>query len=132
MFRSFGADIDNVVWEFDRFAQGEHPCFSGRNNTPLVKFDGSKNCKDMRFKDTSQRGFFVRPTDEMNEAVFVTGSTDRVPNDEVNMIDDEEHTVIRDHLDIYQTLIEGCKKYGAMAISEDYQSWKASPKHAQT
>jgi len=43
VFNSFWEDIDNVVYEFNNFCAGEHPCFNGRNGTPLVKMDGSKN-----------------------------------------------------------------------------------------
>ena len=53
VFNSFGSELDNVVYEFNKFCSGEHPCFNGRNNTPLVKIDGSKNQKDMRFRDPS-------------------------------------------------------------------------------
>lgn len=49
VFRTFGSDHTNFVYEFNRFCNGEHPAFNGRNNTALVKFDGSKNCKDLRF-----------------------------------------------------------------------------------
>ena len=48
IFRSFGTELDPVIWEYNKFCSGEHPCFNGRNNTPLVKLDGSKNSKDMR------------------------------------------------------------------------------------
>lgn len=49
VFRTFGQDLDEVVFEFDKFCSGEHPCFNGRNNMPLVKMDGAKNTKDFRF-----------------------------------------------------------------------------------
>ena len=48
LFRTFGVDLENVVYEFNRFCNGDHPCFNGRNNTPAVKMDGSKNSKDFR------------------------------------------------------------------------------------
>ena len=51
VFRTFGDDLDKVKWEFNRFCDGNHPCFSGRNGTPMIKFDGSKGTKDMRMKD---------------------------------------------------------------------------------
>ena len=47
-FRTFGSDLDKVVWEFNQFCSGNHPCYSGRNGTPLIKCDGSKNTKDLR------------------------------------------------------------------------------------
>jgi len=49
VFRTFGSDHKNFIYEFNRFCEGEHPAFNGRNNSPLVKFDGSKNCKELRF-----------------------------------------------------------------------------------
>ena len=63
--------------------------------------------------------------DELSETTMVTGSYQRFEKDQINMIDDEEHTVIRDPLDIYQTVLENCKKYGSMCIREDYPGWKA-------
>ena len=50
VFNSFGSELDNCVYEFNKFCQGEHPCFNGRNNTPHVKIDGTKNSKDLRFR----------------------------------------------------------------------------------
>ena len=47
-FRTFGQDLPLVTWEFNQFCIGNHPCFSGRNSTPLIKFDGSKATKDLR------------------------------------------------------------------------------------
>ena len=49
-FRTFGVELEDVIYEYDKFCRGEHPCFNGRNNMPLVKMDGSKNSKDFRFK----------------------------------------------------------------------------------
>lgn len=48
LFRTFGGDLGNTVFEYNRFCNGEHPCYSGRGGTPLVKFDGSKGTKDLR------------------------------------------------------------------------------------
>ena len=54
MFRSFDQDLNLVTYEFDKFCNGEHPCYNGTNGAPLVKFDGSKQNKDYRFKDPNQ------------------------------------------------------------------------------
>ena len=43
VFNTFGNDMPDVVYEFNKFCSGEHPCFNGRNGSPLVKMDGSKN-----------------------------------------------------------------------------------------
>lgn len=34
VFRTFGHDFENVIYEFNKFCSGEHPCFNGKNNTP--------------------------------------------------------------------------------------------------
>ena len=128
VFRSFGTELDNVVWEYNRFCSGEHPCFNGRNNTPLVKFDGNKNSKDMRIKDPHQRGVFYRPGDNINESIMVTGEHERCETmAQLNMVEESDETaVIRDHLEIFQTLIETFKKHGSMSMSEDYAAWRDS------
>lgn len=51
VFRTFGEDIHNAIYEFNMFCNGDHPCFSGRGGTPLVKFDGSKGTRDLRIKE---------------------------------------------------------------------------------
>ena len=40
-FRTFGQDLSDVIWEFNEFSNGNHPCFNGKNGTPLIKFDGT-------------------------------------------------------------------------------------------
>lgn len=43
------------------------------------------------------------------------------------MIDtDGDNQVLRDHLDIFQTILENFKKYGSMAIQDDYPAWNKS------
>jgi len=127
VFRTFGVDLDNAIFEFNKFCAGEHPCFNGRNNTPLVKFDGSKNSKDMRFKIPEQKGTIYRGSEEVNDTIMVLGEHERVPLiTDVNMIDEDENEVIRDHLEIYQTMLEQLKKNSTMGINEDYPAWKAA------
>ena len=40
------------------------------------------------------------------------------------MIDEDDNEVIRDHLDIFQTILEQLKKNSTMAIQDDYPGWK--------
>ena len=103
VFRSFGTELDPVIWEYNKFCSGEHPCFNGRNNTPLVKLDGSKNSKDMRIKNPCQKAIFYRFGDGINESTMVTGNTERKPSlHEINQIEEDDDTcIIRDHLDIF-------------------------------
>ena len=51
VFRTFGSDLENVVLEFNKFCQGEHPCFNGKNGTPNFRMDGHSHSKDFRFKN---------------------------------------------------------------------------------
>ena len=71
-----------------------------------------------------------RTGDGINEVIQVNGKHQRNPSldyGHLNMIDDSENTyVIRDHLQQFQTNLETLKKFGSMAVSEDYPSWKAS------
>jgi hypothetical protein len=128
-FRTFGGDLDNTLYEFDRFCQGEHPCFNGRNSMPSVKMDGAKGAKDFRLRAPhEQRALLYRLGEGLNETVLVQSATHtRVPTrDEINQIDPDEHTLTRDHLDIHQTVLEVLKKYAVMGIQEDFPAYRAS------
>lgn len=48
VFRTFGQDTGDVIFEFNKFCAGTHPCYNGRGGTPLVKFDGSKGNRDLK------------------------------------------------------------------------------------
>jgi hypothetical protein len=102
-FRTFGHELENVIYEFNMFCNGEHPCFNGRNGTPIVKFDGGKNAKDYRFKEPAQQATMYRAGEGLNETIMVTGPHSRVAKlTDLNMIDTDGDTqVIRDHLEIF-------------------------------
>lgn len=78
VFRTFGSDIDNVLWEFNKFCSGEHPCFNGKNGTTLVKFDGTQGTRDLRIVDRHQKGLYYRYGSEVYESELVTGTLSRV------------------------------------------------------
>jgi hypothetical protein len=126
-FRTFGTDLDDVVYEFDKFCKGEHPCFNGRNNMPLVKMDGSKNSKDFRFKSDEQHCSIYRKSSELKETVMIQGPHPRCKDHcAVNMMEGEDVEIYKDHLEIHQTMLEILKKYGAVAVSDDYESWNSA------
>lgn len=77
-FRTFGKDIKNIVWEFNQFCSGQHPCYSGRNGTPMIKFDGSKGTKDLRIREESQKGMFFRFSDDLADSKFISGTFNRM------------------------------------------------------
>ena len=102
-FETFGSELDNVVYEYNKFCSGDHPCFNGRNGMPLVKFDGSKNQKDFRIRDPSQNIAYYRTGEAVSENIQVTGRHEYVRDateySHINMIDEDEDTwVVRDHL----------------------------------
>lgn len=53
VFRTFGEDIPNIVYEFNQFCDGRHPSFNGVEGLPLIKFDGTNGTKDMRIRENS-------------------------------------------------------------------------------
>lgn len=71
VFRTFGQELDKIEWEFNRFCNGLHPCFSGRNGTPLIRFDGSKGTKDLRIRDMQQKGLYYRLSNELQDTRFL-------------------------------------------------------------
>jgi hypothetical protein len=78
LFRTFGADLLNTVFEFNKFCNGEHPCYSGKGGTPLVKFDGSKGTKDLRISHRNQKALFYRGGADILTTKLVTGTLKRV------------------------------------------------------
>lgn len=129
VFRTFGTDLNKTLFEFNKFCDGQHPCFNGRNNTPLVKFDGTKATKDLRINKPEQKGCYYRPGSDLKDSILVTGTHDRVTdmldlNLQADQIDDVN--VHKEAIDAYQAVVETLKKSPSMAIYEDYPNWKAN------
>jgi len=104
VFRQFGSrEVENICYEWNRFCAGEHPAFNGRNNQPLVKFDGSKNCKELRFRSPCQTGMMYRQNStDAGDIMMVTGNHQRVELiTDLNLIQDEEVQIHRESLDIF-------------------------------
>ena len=106
VFRTFGSDIDNVVFEFNKFCNGVHPCYSSSGGAVPVKFDGSKGTKDLRIKDRHQNGLNYRYGEDIKHTTMVTGTLKRViakPDDLAagydSMIDDGSIHLYNDPID---------------------------------
>jgi len=54
-----------------------HPCFSGRNGTPLIRFDGSKGTKDLRIRNDLQKALFFRLSNEIQDTRMLQGTYER-------------------------------------------------------
>lgn len=140
VFRTFGKCLNKVVWEFNKFCSGTHPCYSGRNGTPLIKFDGSKNAKDLRLRDPAQMGFFVRGSSEARDTKLVQGTFDRPDmhlEDEGQIrdaLDDDKYEDCTFHgetIQQYSAMLDALKKFSSMAISDDYSNWKENDFHRE-
>ncbi len=75
MFRSFGEDLPLVIKEFNKFCLGEHPCYNGRNNFSLARFDGSKGSKNFIINPNCT-GLIYR-THSLTETLFIAGTLER-------------------------------------------------------
>eukprot|EP00347_Sterkiella_histriomuscorum_P008273 403345711 len=130
VFRTFGQDLNNVIFEFNKFCNGDHPCYSGRGGTPQVKFEGSKNTKDLRIKERSQKGLYYRDGTEINQSALVTGTLKRTNKDDnINDfysgdIEEGSVNVYRDPIDQYVSILETLKKRSTMAIQDDFEQWQ--------
>mmetsp|Transcript_25410 Transcript_25410/g.19146 ORF Transcript_25410/g.19146 Transcript_25410/m.19146 type:complete len:154 (+) Transcript_25410:691-1152(+) len=120
IFRTFGTDIENAIYEFDLFCKGDHPCYSGRGGTPLVKFDGSKGTKDLSIRDRSQKALYYRYLND--RSALVTGTLNRLSHEEnlheAYSGDIEEGSVVvkEDPIEQFLQMMEVLKKKSTMAI----------------
>lgn len=81
VFRTFGTDLENVVWEFNKYCSGEHICFNGKNGTHSVRADGTHGTRDMRLNTKPQLGLYYRAGRSLSDARLVTGSLNRVSDE---------------------------------------------------
>lgn len=137
-FRTFGEDLPLVTWEFNQFCNGQHPCFSGRNGTPLLKFDGSKGTKDLRIDEPRQLNVVYRLSHELKDTRIVKGISERLTDnldDMQEMIESEEKyedcEILSDPITQYQHILETLKKKGTMVFHEDYKNWAANDRHRE-
>lgn len=133
IFRSMGNELDKIVWEFNQFCIGQHPCFSGRNGTPLVKFDGSKGTKDLRIKGANQQAIYFRESDQLKDTYLVTNADQRVSvhfsdmEDAINQVEEyEDCKILKTPILQYQHILETLKKNSTMTIQDDAYNWEQS------
>lgn len=137
-FRSFGTDIEDVYWEFNNFCEGKHPCFNGKNGMPLVKFNGENGTPDLRYRNSAQKVVNYRLSDELEESKMIVGLCSR-PCESYqeamqNLNSDDQYencTMLMNIHDQYNHVQETLKKYGSMAINEDYANWKENDFHRE-
>ena len=76
IFRTFGDDVDKVVYEFNLFCNGQHPLF---NNVyyPRYYFNGSNGSLNYVIDDT-QKGIMYRFSKDIRHSTLVVGKTKRI------------------------------------------------------
>ena len=50
--------MENVIFEFNQFCSGTHPCYNGKAGTPTLKFDGSKGNWNCIISENSKGVFY--------------------------------------------------------------------------
>lgn len=123
--------------EFNQFCRGDHPCYNGKNGTALVKFDGSKGTKEMRFKDKHQKAFYFREGADFKTNRLVTGAARRAPKGENSedfyhgKVEEGMVNLFKDPIDQYVNILETLKKKSSLAIQDDKNAWlRAGQKRA--
>ncbi|EGR28967.1 hypothetical protein IMG5_165630 [Ichthyophthirius multifiliis] len=129
IFRTFGEDINDVVKELNSFCAGEHPCFNGRNGTVLVKFDGSKNNKNYKIKN-SHLGSFYRPQDNVEECTLILGTSKKLQPGITDLEQFYQNEITKQQVkfykgshQIYTITQELLKESCAIAIIDDWYNW---------
>jgi len=72
-FRTFGNDLQDIIYEYNSFCSGTHPCFNGQNGCPMIKFDGTDGTKDYRIQTHGQKICNFRNGPDLSDARMFTG-----------------------------------------------------------
>ena len=79
VFRTFGTDLETLIWEFNKYCSGEHICFNGKNGTQQIRSDGSQGgVRDFRILGKNQLGLYYRNGRELGDSHLITGTLTRV------------------------------------------------------
>lgn len=132
VFRSYDAEMQNLIYEFNKFCEGNHPCFSGRHSFPLARFDGSKGSKNFIIDDKNT-GVIYRDSSNIDETSLVTGTLTRVTNREKPLeqlhkdeIKNNTVRIYKDSANIHLALSESLKDSCAFAIQDDFEFWNVN------
>ena len=136
VFRTFGTDIIDLSKEYNRFCEGRHPMFNGRNGTVFVKMDGSEGGKDYR-ENRSFTGYLKRASDSPEETVMVLGSLDKAPagtsEEEFHAsgISEGKISVTRSIAAIYAKIMQCLAARGCVSLQDDFNAWNSNAEKAE-
>ncbi len=100
---------------FFRFCLGEHPLYNGRNNFPLVRFDGSKNTKNYFIND-NQQGYLYRFQKSIENISLVLGNVKRAEKNSnfeefyAKELEEESVKIIKGGMQTYIQIMESLKE----------------------
>jgi hypothetical protein len=136
VFRTFGSDGTEIELEFNRFCEGTHPCYNGKNGTPLARFDGSKGTKDMRL-ELSNTGYIRRTSDNHQDVILVLGTSEKAPEgsteDEFHagQVDEGSVTIDKSLGSFHIRLNELLNRTSALNLRDDYGIWNLNGEVSQ-
>ncbi|EIE23647.1 hypothetical protein COCSUDRAFT_66025 [Coccomyxa subellipsoidea C-169] len=128
IFRTFGADIIEVVDEMNLFATGQHPCY------PEVRMDGSDgSATDLRMSVPESTGAFVRTTAKVDGSVLLEGASEEVLKaSELSRetlqrsADAGQGRLLSDFISMHAAVMaKTCRGNRAYAIRDYYPFWKS-------
>lgn len=120
VFRSFDSNLADVVYEFNKFCNCEHPCYNGRNNLPIARFDGSKNSKSFII-NPSHQGVFFRLKPNIDNILMASGTLKRKARNEnledAYEIEDDRVKILKGGSQIYVTMMELLKEVDKLKLN---------------
>lgn len=126
VFRTYFNDIDTIIREYNKFCQGEHPCYNGKNNTPIARFDGSKGTRNYIINESHYCKFY-RYDKAMEKAYLVSGKVkekiDKSKNIEEEYekeIDDETVKIEKGGQEAYEKMNILLSDRCTLAIRDDF------------
>jgi len=125
VLRGESDDVEEAIFEFNKFCEGDHPCYSGRSGTAAIKFDGSKNNKRCIINKRSQGIFYKFPiakalilgVSNINEEAATPRDMEDYFFDE-NISEDDRPKVLHENIDCYCEMMERFKYTCGMALTE--------------
>jgi len=129
VFRSFDTELQNIIYEFNKFCEGNHPCFNGRHSFPLARFDGSKGSKNFIIDDKNT-GVMYRESSNIEDTSLVTGTLSRLPNKDKTLetlykeeVKNGSVKIFRESANVHLALTESLKDSCGFAIQDDFVFW---------
>ena len=117
IFRTFGNDLKFISKEFNYFINGQHPLYSGKNGTSLIKFDVGKIPRNFNLLKKNF-GIFFRKNSDYNKTFLFKGNIENECYDEI--LKNEEILKFETFNEIFLEKKESLKKNACLAYKDDF------------